>query len=97
MSRLIWTPNALRDVARLHGFLTARNPEAARRAVSAIRRGVRLLTDHPEAGRAYGESGLRELVIPFGAWGYIGLYRIAGEKVVLLAIRHGRELDYGEG
>jgi mRNA-degrading endonuclease RelE of RelBE toxin-antitoxin system len=38
---------------------------------------------------------LRELVIPFGAAGYVALFEIEdNETVTILAIRHQREEDY---
>jgi plasmid stabilization system protein ParE len=55
MPRVIWTPPALRDVARLHGFLAPKNRDAARRAVRAIRQGVKTLAAHPEIGRPVDE------------------------------------------
>lgn len=36
----------------------------------------------------------REWIIPFGAYGYIALYRYDGGAVVVLAIRHAREVGY---
>lgn len=39
-------------------------------------------------------SGNRELVIPHGATGYIALFRIEGDAVYVLAVRHQRESDY---
>ncbi len=36
----------------------------------------------------------REWLIPFGQAGYLVLYRLDGDCVVLLAIRHGREAGY---
>jgi len=87
MPRLIWSPNALRDVARLHGFLKAKNPDAARRAVRAIRQGVRLLETHPEAGRpAEGmDPEFREWWIEFGGSGYLALYRGSPQKTEYIA------------
>jgi plasmid stabilization system protein ParE len=41
----------LRDVARLHDFLASKNRMAARRAVRAIRKGVKALGRYPEIGR----------------------------------------------
>jgi plasmid stabilization system protein ParE len=43
MSRLIWSPLALLDVQRLYRFLVPKNPDAAKRAVQAIRQGVKVL------------------------------------------------------
>jgi plasmid stabilization system protein ParE len=96
MPRLIWSPSATRDVQRLYRFLSARNPDAAKRAVGAIRAGVRLLARHPQSGRPVElmEAEFRERVIEFGDGGYIALYRFDGEMVVLLAVRHGREAGY---
>jgi plasmid stabilization system protein ParE len=96
MARVVWTPPAVRDLARLHGFLLPRNPDAARRAVRTIRRGVRTLAVHPEIGRSVAEMPpeFREWFIPFGASGYLTLYRYDGELVAILAVRHGREAGY---
>ena len=96
MPGLIWTPRALDDLVRLHRFLAKRNPEAARRAVRAIREGLHLLETHPEAGRpAEGmEPEFRERWISFGSGGYLTLYRLDGPRVVILAVRHGRELGF---
>jgi hypothetical protein len=37
---------------------------------------------------------IREWSVAFGNSGYIALYRFDGFKVVILAVRHGRELGY---
>jgi plasmid stabilization system protein ParE len=54
-----------------------------------------MLEHHPLIGRNV-EGGLRELVISFGRNGYLALYRFAPARreVLILAIRHQRELDY---
>lgn len=96
MPSLTWTPpRALADLARLHRFLVERNPEAARRAVRAICGGLRLLEAHPEAVRpAEGmDPPFREWWIAFGG-GYLALCRLDGSHVVVLAVRHGRELGF---
>ena len=46
MPRLIWSPEALADVQRLYRFLAEKNPDAARRAASAIRDGMQILALH---------------------------------------------------
>jgi plasmid stabilization system protein ParE len=96
MPRVIWTPRALQDVARLNRFLASKNRDAARRAVRAIRSGVKVLASRPEIGRPAPEmpSGFRERVIQFGDGGYVALYRYDGEIVVILAVRHGKEAGY---
>jgi plasmid stabilization system protein ParE len=96
VKRLVWTPRALADLDRLHRFLAERDRDAARRAVRAIRDGMRLIEAHPEAGRpAEGmDPEFRERWIAFGRSGDLALYRLDGRRVVVLAVRHGRELGY---
>ncbi len=96
MPRLKWSPQSLRDVARLHGFLAPKSTDAAKRAVKAIRQGVRLLAKYPETGRPVEElqTEFREWVIEFGSGAYVALYRYDGKEVVILAVRHGREAGY---
>lgn len=98
MPRLIWTPQATSDVQRLYRFLAPNNPGAARRAVQAIHAGVKILTHQPRAGRPVPEmdAAFREWVIGFGRGGYVVLYRVERDEVILLAIRHGREAGYDE-
>lgn len=97
MPSLKWTPQALADVQRLHRFLTDKNPDAARRAAQTIRAGVKILAERPLIGHPAEEMDpeFREWLIPFGQSGYLVLYRIDAGAVVLLAIRHGRELGFG--
>jgi plasmid stabilization system protein ParE len=96
MPRLKWSEPALRDVARLHSFLVSNSPEAAQRAVKAIRQGVKALAKHPEMGRPMEElpPEFREWVIEFGAAAYVTLYHYDRKEVVILAVRHGREAGY---
>jgi plasmid stabilization system protein ParE len=96
MSRLRWSQSALLDVALLHNFLSPKSPEAAKRAVKAIRQGVKALGKHPEVGRPVEElpPEFREWVIEFGSGAYIALYHYDGKEVVILAVRHGREAGY---
>ena len=96
MPHLIWTPPALADVARLHSFLVTKSPDAATRAVKAIRQSVKILGQHPEIGRPIEDlpPEFREWVIEFGQGAYVALYRYDGKQVVILAVRHGREAGY---
>ena len=73
MSRLIWSRSSLGDVQRLHRFLVSRNPDAARRAIAAICRGVRILAALPASGRPAEDMEVeyRELVIGLGDSGYV--------------------------
>jgi len=94
--RVVWTPPALRDIARLHSFLVTKNRIAARRAIRAIRQGVKGLAKHPETGRPIEDlsTAFREWFIEFGDSGYLTLYRYEGEVVAILAVRHVKEAGY---
>ena len=96
MSRLIWTPRALADVQRLYRFLASKDAKAAQRAVKAIRSGVEFLALRPRIGRPVEDMDpeFRERLIDFGNSGYVALYRLDGEIVVVLAVRHQKEAGY---
>lgn len=98
MPRLRWSQNAIRDLKRLHDFLSSKNPDAARRAIAAIRAGVKRLSRFPQMGRPVEEldAEFREWVIEFGNGGYVALYRFDGKEVTILAVRHGRESGFEE-
>ena len=93
MPRLIWSPSALRDVQCLHRFLAQENPDAAKRAVEAIRAGVRVIAQHPEIGRPAEEMEpeYREWLIHFGDSGYVALYQFDGQTAWMLAVRHQKD------
>lgn len=96
MPRLIWSPAAQLDVQRLYRFLASKNTDAARRAVRAIREGVRVIALQPEIGRpaADMEPAFREWIIDFGSSGYIALYHYDGNTAVILAVRHQKEAGF---
>jgi plasmid stabilization system protein ParE len=91
--RLIWTPLALIDLQRLYRFLAPKNPDAARRAVKALRAGVKILAHQPGIGRPVEDMDpeFREWLIDFGDSGYAILYRFDGGVVAILAVRHQKE------
>ena len=96
MPRLIWSPQALRDVQRLYRFLAPKNMDAAKRAVGSIRKGIKVIELQPGIGRpiANMEPEYREWMIEFGASGYVAKYRLDGETAVVLAVRHQKEAGY---
>jgi plasmid stabilization system protein ParE len=96
MPRLIWTGAALADIERLYRFLAVNSPEAARRAVAAIRSQVRILQVQPGLGHALTETDpeFRVWPIDFGDSGYLALYRFDSRQVSILAVRHQREAGF---
>ncbi len=98
--RVRFTAAALADLQRLYAFFMTRDISdwpLAERALDAILHGVDLLEHSPFSCRksSAGDSFLRELLIPFGASGYVELFEIDDDKTVtVLAVRHQREDDY---
>ena len=90
------------DLTRLFDFLldraeTVEDLDRAQAAIEAIRSAAQhQLAATPYSFRKTGKSPTRrELIIPFGATGYIALYEIASpSSVLVLAVRHQREEDY---
>ena len=91
------------DLQRLEDFAIERelasetpNWASPQRALDAIREGMRLLSWSPYSCRRaeLGNGRSRELIVPFGASGYIVLFEIFGDAVVVGAVRHQREEDY---
>lgn len=66
------------------------------RALDAISEGRRLLAWSPFTCRKaeLGNGRSRELVVPFGGAGYVVLFEIVGNDVVVGAVRHQREEDF---
>ena len=98
--RVRFTEEAENDLVRLYEFVLDRDEidwQLAERALEAIRNAIRSLELTPFSFRKAipGNPFLREMVIPFGASGYVALFEIDNEETVtILALRHQREDDY---
>lgn len=96
-----FTEEAEADLQRLYAYLIERDPsgatDVAERALESVARGIEMLELFPYTCRKAVPDNpyLRELIIPFGATGYVALFEIeAGDVVTVLAVRHQRESDY---
>lgn len=90
---IVFSPDALTDVERLRAFLDQANPGAARRAMLAILMAIERLQEFPHLGMTTEDADIRQLVIRFGASGYIVRYAVLAEAGDILVTRiwHGRE------
>lgn len=94
--RVRYTRAAREDLRRLYAFLLERDLKAAHRARDAIGKSIEFLREFPFTCRKTEPDNpfLREIVIPFGATGYLALFEIEdSETVTILAVRHQREDD----
>ena len=99
--RVRFTPEAEADLLRLYEFVLERDDAdlaLAERALEAIKSGISTLACMPFTCRKASQAQspfLRELLIPFGAAGYVALFEIDdAQTVTVLAVRHQRESDY---
>ena len=98
--RVRFTREAEEDLLRLYDFALGRDDgdwSIAERALEAIKNALRGLELSPFSYRKASSDNpfLRELIIPFGAAGYVALFEIDDpETVTVLAVRHQREDDY---
>lgn len=95
-----FTEEAEADLLRLYEFILLGGPDnwtVAEGALAAIKNAIGSLQQSPFSYRKAVNDNpfLRELVIPFGASGYVALFEIDDDKTVtILAVRHQREEDY---
>ena len=95
---VVWSPCSLECIQRLYNFLAEKDANAAKALASTFFNQAGLLENFPQSGRPAEdlEPEHRELLIPFGATGYVLLYHFAESKdtVTVLAIRHQKEVGY---
>ena len=85
---LIWSPEAVADLAALRAYIEQDDPAAAQRVALHIIRNVEtLLTENPGMGRPGRVPETRELVIPRTP--YIVPYRVVGDTIQVLRVFHG--------
>lgn len=96
MPQVIYAPGAIRDLQRLREFLRPKNPVAAKRAAETIIKAVQALGRQPQIGRPVEDmpEDYREWPINFGDSGYVARYRFDAEAVIILAVRHQKEVGY---
>ena len=95
MAQVIYGSASLEDLAGIVDFLLGQAPDRVGIAVARIRSAIEALQHHPHLGRRV-DDGLRELVISYGATGYLALYEFdeASDTVLIARVRHQREAGY---
>ena len=98
------TRDAQEDLQELFDFLLHReltrpgggDLDMAAKAITALEDGFATLQSSPFSCRkAASNPFLRELIVPFGATGYLALFEITdAQTVTIAAVRHQRESDY---
>jgi toxin ParE1/3/4 len=84
--KLGYAPRALRDLEGIATYLGQRSPSGAGNVLSAIKSSIDALTIFPELAPVVDGSNHRRL--PVLRYPYAIFYRIAGDELLILHIRH---------
>jgi plasmid stabilization system protein ParE len=92
--KLAFAREARNDLVRLRAFIAAHDPAAAERAARRLIRGIERLMRFPRLGRRVtvtpGEAAPDE-IRDWLVGDYVVRYLIAGDRVIVLRVWHGRE------
>ncbi|MGJ4886661.1 type II toxin-antitoxin system RelE/ParE family toxin [Bradyrhizobium sp. HKCCYLR20261] len=90
---ILFAPEAISDLERVRTFLDERNRDAARRALSAIWTAIDRLQEFPDMGQPTRDADIRQIVVRFGASGYIVRYALMPQSndILITRVWHGRE------
>ncbi len=87
---ILWTPRAATDLNEIVDYIAGDKPDAAIRVGDKIRNQTAKLATPPDIGRKGEVVGTREL--PIHPWPYIVVYRIDGDTIRIIRVRHGARL-----
>lgn len=87
MAQVVWTREALSNLAAIRSYIGQFNPEAATRFAERLVEAAESLADFPDKGRSIGQ-GLRQwsLIRP-----YLIRYLVGGSHVYIIDIVHGAQ------
>jgi plasmid stabilization system protein ParE len=89
---ILYSSDAVSDSDRVRIFLEIRNPQAAIRAMRAIRSALARVEATPYIGKPTKDPDIRQIVVRFGRYGYIVRYRVLPDEAIFVTrIWHGRE------
>lgn len=91
MGRVVWSDEAMENVAEITGYVRDFSPAAAARLEFQFVGVAENLATFPERGRPIGR-GRREVVV---VRPYVIRYVLVGEEVRILSIRHGARRPIG--
>lgn len=86
---IVWTDDAVGNLEAILTYVSTFNPAAAQRLMERLVAVADSLTDFPNRGRDAGE-GRREMTT---VWPYILRYRVEGDRVIIMRVRHGAQQD----
>lgn len=91
--RIVWTDDAVGNLEAIFTYVAAFDPSAARGLAERLIAVADSLAEFPHRGRDVGE-GRHEITT---VWPYILRYRVEGETVIILRVRHGARDEGRDG
>lgn len=88
---LVYTVDAVEDLARLRKFIEIHDSSAAQRISTKLVDGITTLTDHPKLGHPVSKAPDPELIRDLILGKYIVRYLLHKDMIVILRIWHHRE------
>ena len=89
--QIVWTQQALADLAEIEHYIEQDRPEAAQRVAAHLWSSVEHLAEFPQLGIPGRRPGTRNLIIP----PYVVSYRVRSQRLEILTIWHGRRRRHG--
>jgi toxin ParE1/3/4 len=83
---VVYAPRALRDLEDIASYFAERNPAGAVNVLGAVKSSIDTLSFLPRIGRVVDNAGHRR--VPVLRYPYLIFYRIAGDELLILHIRH---------
>jgi toxin ParE1/3/4 len=83
---VVYAPRTLRDLESIAAYLVERNPAGAINVLGAIKSSIDTLSFFPQIGRLVDNAGHRR--VPVLRYPYLIFYRVAGDELLILHIRH---------
>ena len=92
--KLVYAPEAVADLRRLHDFVSAKDLLAARRLSKSLRDGIKRLKQFPHMGRRVRQSAdvwAPEEIRDWVTGTYIARYLLLDETIMILRVWHQKE------
>ena len=89
--KIIWSPLAIDRITEIAEYISADSPISAERWIDSIFKKVSRLKKYPGSGRIVPELNIpriREII----SGNYRIIYRVKQESIVVLTVRHGRQI-----
>ncbi len=90
---ILFSSDAVSDIARVRDFLESKDPGAAVRAMRAILVALDRVEAVPYVGHPTKDPGIQQIIVRFGRRGYVVRYRVFSpdDAIFVTRVWHGRE------